>query len=268
MGSSMRLAGSVAIVMGAGSCAPGWGNGRATAVLFAREGARLVAVDKDPDALAETVRLVEAEGHGCTAETLDVRDEDAVADLVRRCIAVHGGVDVLHFNVGLGMPGAVTEISTADFRAQLDLNLVSLFIACRAVLPGMVERGRGVITAVGSTSGMRHPGHDHVGYSVSKAGMIQLMRQIAVCYGPHGIRANTLVPGLMATPLIEHRVAKHGKRGSLADLQETARRRVPLGHRGDGWDVAYAALYLASQEAKYVNGTELVVDGGFLAKSP
>ena len=94
------------------------------------------------------------------------------------------------------------------------------------------------------------------------------MRQIAVRYGPDGVRANTLVPGLMATPLIEHRVAKHGKRGSVEELNATAQRRVPLGRRGDGWDVAYAALYLASSEGRYVNGTELVVDGGFLAKSP
>lgn len=255
--------------MGAGSCAPGWGNGRATAVLFAREGARLVAVDKDPAALRETVRLIEEEGHGCAAaESLDVRDEAAVTSLVETCEAQFGRIDILHFNVGVGLPGAVTELTTQQFRDQLELNLVSLFIACRAVLPGMMARGSGVITAVGSTSGMRHPGHDHIGYSVSKAGMQQLMRQIAVRYGPHGIRANTLVPGLMDTPLITHRVARHGQRGSVEELQATARRRVPLGRRGDGWDVAHAALYLASPEARYVNGTELVVDGGFLAKSP
>lgn len=264
----MRLAGLIALVVGAGSCGPGWGNGRATAVLFAREGAQVIAVDKDPEALAETERLIQAEGRACAAETLDARDEAAFAALVARTIDRFGRIDVLHFNVGVGLPGAVTEMTTQDFRAQLELNLVSLFIACRAVLPGMVEQGSGVITAVGSTSGIRHPGHDHIGYSVSKAGMQQMMKQIAVRYGPHGIRANTLVPGLMATPLIEHRVARHGKRGSLEELAETARRRVPLGHRGDGWDVAYAALYLASQEAKYVNGTELVVDGGFLAKAP
>ncbi len=255
--------------MGAGSCGPGWGNGRATAVLFAREGARLILVDRDAEALAETVRLIEAEGHSPdSAETLDVRDEAGVVALVERSEARLGRLDILHFNVGMGRPGAVTELTVQDFRDQLELNLVSLYIACRAVLPGMVARGSGVITAVGSTSGMRHPGHDHVGYSVSKAGMQQLMRQIAVRYGPHGIRANTLVPGLMDTPLITHRVARHGQRGSVEALQETARRRVPLGRRGDGWDVAHAALYLASPEARYVNGTELVVDGGFLAKSP
>jgi NAD(P)-dependent dehydrogenase (short-subunit alcohol dehydrogenase family) len=264
----MRLAGRVAIVMGAGSCAPGWGNGRATAVLFAREGATVVVVDRDAEALAETKKLIEAEGRECLDETLDVRDEPAVSDMVQRQETRLGGIDILHFNVGVGLPGAVTEMTTQQFRDQLELNLVSLFIACRAVLPGMEARGSGVITAVGSTSGIRHPGHDHVGYSVSKAGMQQLIRQIAVRYGPAGIRANTLVPGLMATPLIEHRVARHGKRGSIEELNETARRRVPLGRRGDGWDVAHAALYLASVEARYVNGTELVVDGGFLAKSP
>jgi NAD(P)-dependent dehydrogenase (short-subunit alcohol dehydrogenase family) len=237
-------------------------------VLFAREGARLILVDNDPAALAETARLIESEGHRCFSERLDARDEDAVTGLVTRYEAKLGGIDILHFNVGTGLPGAVTEMTTQQFRDQLELNLVSLFIACRAVLPGMEARGSGVITAVGSTSGIRHPGHDHVGYSVSKAGMQQLIRQIAVRYGPSGIRANTLVPGLMATPLIEHRVARHGKRGSVEELNETAKRRVPLGRRGDAWDVAHAALYLASAEARYVNGTELVVDGGFLAKSP
>jgi NAD(P)-dependent dehydrogenase (short-subunit alcohol dehydrogenase family) len=237
-------------------------------VLFAREGAKLVLVDNDEAALGETVRLVRSEGHDCFGETLDARDEDAVTALVKRHEAKLGGIDILHFNVGVGLPGAVTEMTTQQFRDQLEINLVSLFIACRAVLPGMEARGSGVITAVGSTSGIRHPGHDHVGYSVSKAGMQQLIRQIAVRYGPAGIRANTLVPGLMATPLIEHRVARHGKRGSVEELNETAKRRVPLGRRGDAWDVAHAALYLASAEARYVNGTELIVDGGFLAKSP
>jgi NAD(P)-dependent dehydrogenase (short-subunit alcohol dehydrogenase family) len=237
-------------------------------MLFARQGAALILVDNDPAALAETSRLIQSEGHGCFGETLDVRDEGAVTSMVRQYEEKLGRIDILHFNVGVGLPGAVTEMTTQQFRDQLELNLVSLFIACRAVLPGMEARGSGVITAVGSTSGIRHPGHDHIGYSVSKAGMQQLMRQIAVRYGPSGIRANTLVPGLMATPLIEHRVARHGRRGSIEELNEVAKRRVPLGRRGDAWDVAHAALFLASPEAHYVNGTELVVDGGFLAKSP
>jgi NAD(P)-dependent dehydrogenase (short-subunit alcohol dehydrogenase family) len=114
---------------------------------------------------------------------------------------------------------------------------------------------------------MRHLGHNHVGYSAGKAGLVQFTRQLAVQYGAKGIRANTIVPGLIDTPLLEHRAAKQKGRADLATLRSEAKTRVPLGRRGDGWDVAYAALYLASDEAKYVTGTELLVDGGLMARS-
>jgi NAD(P)-dependent dehydrogenase (short-subunit alcohol dehydrogenase family) len=131
----------------------------------------------------------------------------------------------------------------------------------------MVEQGFGVINTVGSIGGLRHLGHDHVGYSAGKAALVQLTRQVAVQHARDGIRANTIIPGMMDTPLIAHRIARQGNRGDFGAIQEEARRRVPMGRRGDAWDVAHAALFLASDEARYITGTELLVDGGFMSKT-
>lgn len=262
-----RLAGRVAIVTGAGSCGPGWGNGRATAVLFAREGATVMLVDRNRGAAEDTAGTIRAEGNACEAVELDVLDEAGTAALVERCVERFGRVDILHCNVGASSPGGPAEMSVVQFRAQLGLNLTSVFIGCKAVLPLMERQRRGVITTVGSIGGLRHLGHDHAGYSASQAGLVQFTRQVAVRYGPSGIRANTLIPGMMDTPLLEHRVVRAGDRGGLEALQAEARQRVPLGRRGTAWDVARAALYLASDEAEYVTGTELLVDGGFMSRT-
>lgn len=266
-GGAGRLQGRVAIVTGAGSCGPGWGNGRATAVLFAREGAAVVVVDRDRAAAEETGGLIRGEGGTCEVAELDVLDHPGTEALVRRCLDRFGRVDVLHCNVGASAPGGPVEMSVEAFSAQLDLNLTSVFIGCKAVLPVMERQRRGVITTVGSIGGLRHLGHDHVGYSAGKAGLVQFTRQVAARYGPLGIRANTIIPGMIDTPLLEHRVAKGGGRGDLAALRDEALRRVPLGRRGTAWDVARAALFLASDDAEYVTGTELLVDGGFMSRT-
>jgi NAD(P)-dependent dehydrogenase (short-subunit alcohol dehydrogenase family) len=262
-----RLAGKTAIVTGAGSVGPGWGNGRATAVLFAREGAKVLVADRDRDAAQETVRLVEGEGGAAVLCEADVTDAQSVARMIDTCVQAFGKIDVLHNNVGGSMPGGPVEMSVETFREQLELNLSSVFLTCKAVLPHMEAQRSGAIINVGSIGGMRHLGHNHVGYSAGKAGLVQFTRQLAVQYGPKGIRANTIIPGLIDTPLLEHRAAKQKGRADLATLRSEAKTRVPLGRRGDGWDVAYAALYLASDEAKYVTGTELLVDGGLMARS-
>lgn len=263
----MRMAGKVALVTGAGSVGPGWGNGRATAVVFAREGAKVVVADRDAAAAAETARLIEAEGGQCITATADVTDLASVQAMVDAAIAQYGRLDVLVNNVGASITGGPVEMSVDDFRAQIDLNLTSVFITCKVVLPHMVTQGGGAIVNVGSIGGLRHLGHDHVGYSASKAGLVQFTRQVAVRYGPQGIRCNTVIPGMIDTPLLEHRVSKQKGRADVATLREQAKTRVPLGRRGDGFDVAFAALYLASDEAKYVTGTEILVDGGLMARS-
>jgi NAD(P)-dependent dehydrogenase (short-subunit alcohol dehydrogenase family) len=264
---TQRLQGKVAIVTGAGSVGPGWGNGRATALVFAREGAQVVVVDRDEAAATETLRLIRAEGMDGTARMADVTNEQSVAALVADCTGSFGRIDILHNNVGGSITGGPVEMSVQEFRAQLDLNLTSVFVTCKAVLPLMEKQGSGVILNVGSIGGMRHLGHDHVGYSASKAGLVQFTRQLAVRYGPKGIRCNTIIPGMIDTPLLEHRVSRQAGRADLATLRAEAQTRVPLGRRGDAWDVAHAALYLASDEARYVTGTELLVDGGLMARS-
>ena len=264
----MRLEGKVGIVVGAGQT-PGEtiGNGRATAVLFAREGARVVLVDRDEAALTETADMIAGEGGTAIGTMAEATDEAAMRLVAERALDAFGRIDILHHNVGGSIPGGPEEMSVEEFRAQIDLNLTSAFIAAKAVLPAMVRQGSGVITTVGSIGGLAHLGHHHVGYSASKAGLVQFTRQIAAQYGPRGIRCNTIIPGMMDTPLLAVRVSKQKGRKNLEELREEAKTRVPLGRRGDAWDIAHAALFLASDEAKYITGTELLVDGGLMARS-
>jgi len=237
------------------------------AVLFAREGAKVVVVDRDTGAAAETVRLIEDEGGSCMAAQADVTELASVEAMVAASLQRFGKVDVLLNNVGASITGGPVEMSVEDFRRQLDLNLTSAFITCKVVLPVMERGGGGSIVNVGSIGGLRHLGHDHVGYSASKAGLVQFTRQLAARYGPQAIRCNTVIPGMIDTPLLEHRVAKQKGRADLETLRAQAKARVPLGRRGDAWDVAYAALYLACEESRYVTGTEILVDGGLMARS-
>ena len=262
-----RLAGKVALVTGAGSVGPGWGNGRAAAVLFAREGARVVVVDRDPVAAAETARLIGEEQREALVLDADVTDLASVTAMAESALKKFGRIDVLLNNVGGSIPGGPEEMSVEEFRGQIDINLTSVFITSKIVLPTMAKQGGGSIVNVGSIGGLGHLGHDHVGYSAGKSALVQFTRQIAVRYARDNIRCNTVIPGMIDTPLLEHRVSRQKGRGDLATLRREAEKRVPLGRRGDAWDVAYAALFLASDEAKYVTGTEILVDGGLMARS-
>lgn len=200
-----RLEGKVAVITGAGSVGPGWGNGRAAAVLFAREGAKVFAVDLDPDALAETVRLIEkgiVDIHTC-----DVTDNAAVGQMVAACVDTFGRVDVLVNNVGGSRPGGPVELSEQDWHAQLDYNLTSVYLTCKHVIPVMKANGGGAIVNTASTSGTRFTGSPQVGYAAAKAGVIQFSKVTAVQHAADGIRVNTVVPGQLHTPLVEARLA-------------------------------------------------------------
>lgn len=261
---SGRLAGKVAIVTGAGSVGPGWGNGRAAAVRFAAEGARVFAVDLHEPALAETLAAVpegEIVPHVC-----DVTDAAAVAAMVAACVGTFGAPDVLLNNVGGSRAGGAVDMSEELWHQQLDFNLTSTFLTCKHVLPRMVEAGRGAIVNTASTSGIRWTGAAQVAYSASKAGVIAFTRAVAVQHAPDGIRANTVVPGQLHTPLVEARLAGQRAGGDVEKLLATRQARIPLGFMGDGRDTAAAALFLASDEARFVTGTELVVDGGMSAR--
>ena len=264
---SRRLEGKVALVTGGGSVGPGWGNGRAIAVLFAQEGARVAVVDRDEAAAEDTAQRIRDKGGECLVARADVTDLASVEAMVSRVVERFGRIDVLVNNVGGSLTGGPVEMSVEDFKAQLDLNLTSAFITAKAVLPWMAKQAGGSIVNIGSIGGLRHLGHDHVGYSASKAGLVQFTRQLAVRYAREGIRCNTVIPGMIDTPLLEHRVSKQKGRADLETLRAEARTRVPLGRRGDAWDVAYAVLYLASEESRYVTGTEILVDGGLMARS-
>jgi len=257
-----RLKDKVALVSGAGSSGPGWGNGKATAVLFAREGAKVLAVDINRDAALETKRIIEAEGGTCAAVAGDVSRADDATAMVDTCIAAFGRVDVLHNNVGIVEVGGPVETSEESWDRVNDVNLKSMFLTCKHVLPHMVGQGKGAIVNIASVSGVRWLGVPYISYAATKAAIIQFTRVIALQYARSGIRANSILPGMMNTPMV-HAAEVIGVYGGSAE--EMVRRRdeqCPMGRMGDAWDVAYAALFLVSDEAKYVTGTELVVDGG------
>ena len=261
-----RLEDRVAIVTGAGSVGPGWGNGRATAVIFAREGARVFLTDRDPVALAATEKMVRAEGGQVVTGPCDVTDGGQVEAMVRRCVDELGRVDVLVNNVGGSRPGGPAELSEADWQNQLSVNLTSVFLTCKHVIPVMKAQHGGSIVNTASASGLRWTGAAQVAYASAKAGVIQFSRVTAVQHAADGIRVNTVVPGQLHTPMVEARLAGQRAGGDVEQLLRDRQARIPLGFMGDGRDTAYASLFLACDEARFVTGTEIVVDGGMTAR--
>ncbi len=258
-----RLADKVALVLGAGAVGPGWGNGRATAALFAREGAQVFGVDRSADALAETADSIETGAFA--SHVADVTRPDEVAALVKACLDRFGRIDVLVNNVGGSAPGDPVSMPAEVWAQQLDHNLTYVFHSCKHVIPIMVRQGGGAIVNLASIAALRHFGADVAAYAASKAGLIHFSRVTAVKYARHKVRINTVIPGLMHTPLVTVRLAGDRAQGDLDKLIAARHRQVPMGHMGDGWDVAHAVLFLASDEARYITATELVVDGGLSA---
>jgi NAD(P)-dependent dehydrogenase (short-subunit alcohol dehydrogenase family) len=261
-----RLQDKVAIITGAGCVGPGWGNGRAAAVRFAEEGARVFAVDRDPAAIAETVARVEAAGGTIETHQCDVTDAASVAAMIAACMERWGRIDVLVNNVGGSAAGGPVEMSEDVWDAQLDLNLKSVFLTCKYVLPIMEAQGGGAVVNIASTSGLRFTGAAQVAYAATKAGVIQFTKVVAVQYAPKGVRLNCVVPGQLHTPMVEARLAKQRAGGDVDALLKQRLSRIPLGFMGDGRDTANAALFLASDEARFITGTEIVVDGGMTAR--
>ena len=261
-----RLQDKVALVTGAGCVGPGWGNGRATAVRFAQEGAKVFAVDLRGEAMKETLERIAEFGGTVRSYECDVTDGKAVAAMVEACMAAFGRIDILVNNVGGSAAGGPVELSEEGFDRQLDYNLKSVFLTCKHVIPIMERQGGGAIVNLASTSGLRWTGSAQVGYATSKAGVIQFGRVVAVQYASKGIRVNTVVPGQLHTPMVEARLAKQRAGGDVEALLKSRVARIPLGFMGDGRDTANAALFLASDEARFVTGTEIIVDGGMVAR--
>ena len=263
---SGRLQGKTAIVTGAGCIGPGWGNGRATCVRFAEEGAKIFAVDRDLDSVVETVERVQAAGGEIAVQQCDVTDNTSVAAMVAACLARFGRIDVLVNNVGGSAAGGPVEMTEEVWDAQVDYNLKSVFLTCKHVLPVMERQKSGAIVNTASTSGLRWTGAAQVGYAATKAGVIQLSRVVAVQYAARDIRVNTVVPGQLHTPMVEARLAKQRAGGDVEALLKTRVARIPQGFMGDGRDTANAALFLASDEARFITGTEIIVDGGMTVR--
>ena len=261
-----RLRDKVALVMGAGSSGEGWGNGKAASVLFAREGARVACVDLDLAAAEETAALIAGEGGEALALQADVSRADQVAACVAEAVRRFGRIDVLDNNVGILTVGGPVETSEADWDHVLAVNLKSMYLSCKSVVPVMLEQGRGAIVNIASIAAIRHIGVDYTTYYASKGGVVSFTRGLALQYAGQGIRANVILPGLMNTPMIREPLKDVYAQGDIDKMVEIRDAQCPMGHMGDAWDVAHAALFLASDEARYVTGTELVVDGGITAR--
>jgi NAD(P)-dependent dehydrogenase (short-subunit alcohol dehydrogenase family) len=262
----VRLADKVAVITGAGSVGPGWGNGRAIAYRFAQEGARIFAADRDMRNLDETLACVREIGGTIEPFACNVIDSAQVAAMMQACQDRFGRIDVLVNNVGGSAPGGPVEMSEDAFDAQVDHNLKSVFLGCKHVLPYLERQQGGAIVNIASTSGLRWTGAAQVAYAATKAGVIQLSRVVAVQYAGKHIRVNTVIPGQLHTPMVEARLAKQRAGGDVEALLRQRLARIPLGFMGDGMDTANAALFLASDEARFVTGTEIVVDGGMTVR--
>jgi hypothetical protein len=263
---SKRLADMIAIVTGAGSIGPGWGNGRATTVRFAEEGAKVFAVDRNLAAIDETLARAKGNSNAIVSYRCDVSDSASVSAMVNACLEKFGRIDVLVNNVGGSAHGGPVELSEDTWNAQIALNLTSVFLTCKYVIPVMEKQGKGAIINLASTSGIRWTGSAQVGYAATKAGVIQLSRVVAVQYAAKGIRVNSIVPGQLHTPMVEARLAKQRAGGDVEALLKQRLKRIPAGFAGDGRDTANAAVFLASDEARFITGTEIVIDGGMSAR--
>ncbi len=270
----LDFTGKVALVTGAGSIGEGWGNGKATAVLLARQGAQVCGVDLDPEALAATSEIMRVEGRSdrWLPLTCNMLASSEVEAAVEKCLDRFGRIDVLVNNVGGSAPGDPVSMPEEFWRQQLDYNLTTAFLGCKHVLPVMERQfdgsGKGgAIVNIGSVGSMTFQlgGRVSSGYAAAKAGLVAFGRSTAIAYVRKGIRVNTVIPGSMHTPLVEHRLVKQLGAEDAEMLIASRHAAVPMGHMGDAWDVANAVVFLASDEARYVTATQLVVDGGMTA---
>jgi len=260
-----RIRGKAVIVAGAGSVGPGIGNGKASSIVYAREGGRVLLVDRDLAAAEETKRLIAAEGGTAIALACDVTSSTECQRMVRACLEAFGSIDVLHNNVGITIPGGPVELAEEDWDRIMRINVKSMFLTCKHVLPQMERQGQGAIVNIASINAIRSAPVIAVAYAASKAAVIAMTREIALQYAAKGIRANAILPGLMDTPMVTAQLTDaYG--GEVEEMRARRARLCPTGKQGDAWDTAHAALFLASDEAKYITGTTLAVDGGLTGR--
>lgn len=259
MPSKPRLEGKIAIVTGAGSRAAGIGNGRATAVLFAREGAKVLVIDSILAAAEETLEMIKKEGGEAEVFVADVSKADDCRTMVERAVSRWGRLDILDNNVGIEGGGSVVTAKEKDWDRVMAVNVKSMMLTGKFAVPVMAAGGGGSIINISSIGALRPRGLTP--YSTSKGAVIALTRAMAVDHGKDGIRVNCVVPGPMYTPMVY-------SRGMSDELRERRRQASLLKIEGTGWDIGYAALFLASDEARFITGVVLVVDGGVTLATP
>ena len=256
-----RLKDKVAIVTGAGSIGPGIGNGKATSILYAREGAKLVLVDHNQDAAVETKNIIDSEGGECITFQADVTQSKECENIMAKSFQKYSRIDILHNNVGIEIPGGVEDMSEEDWDKTMAVNLKSMFLTCKYAVPYMVAQGSGSIINISSINAIRNLPYITIAYSASKAGAIAFTREVAMQYASKGIRVNAILPGMMNTPMVVAALTD-AFGGDVEEMMKTRDVMCPTGRQGEPWDVASLSVFLASDEAKYITGAALVVDGG------
>ncbi|RYF33306.1 MAG: glucose 1-dehydrogenase [Comamonadaceae bacterium] len=254
-----RLQDKVVLVVGAGSIGPDISNGAACAVTFAREGARVICADRSIDAANDTVRRIEDIGGIAEAFKADVRNASQIRALVEHALARHGRIDVLHHNVGVEEFGELIDVTEESWDRVHAINLKGPMLTAREVVPHMIRQGGGSIINISSIASRKWSPMQFLSYSTSKAALNHMTRVVARQYAPHQVRCNAIVPGLIDTP---HAAALYEDDAAREAGRLARNARCPMGRQGSAWDVANAALFLASDESSYVTGLELVVDGG------
>ncbi len=262
-----KLDGRVALVFGAGSIKPGGlSNGKAASVTYAREGAKVVAVDLTLEAAEETASMIREEGHECMTCAADVANAQDIATVVDKVIASYGRIDILHNNVGLLEFTTFEKTDEAQWDKVMAVNVKGMFLASKAVLPHMVAQGGGVITNISALASVRYLG-PVVTYMTSKAAVNGFTQSLAMEYAAHNIRCNAILPGFIDTP-VGLSVYDLGDPSTVEERVAYRNSKLPGGKPGDAWDIANAALFLASDEARYINGVLLPVDNGVMRLSP
>jgi NAD(P)-dependent dehydrogenase (short-subunit alcohol dehydrogenase family) len=256
----MKLKDRVALVFGAGSSGPGWGNGKAAAVAYADEGAKVVAIDLSEAAARETAAIITAKGGSALAVACDVTNLASVEQAVAVALSTYGRIDILHNNVGAVVHGGPVELDEEAFRRNLDLNVGSVYRTAKAVLPHFLAQKKGVIVNISSIASIRWTGLSYFGYYASKAAVNQATVALALQYARDGIRANAVLPGLIDTPIIYQQICS--QYSSVEEMVAARNAMVPMGKMGTAWDVAAAAVFLASDDSRFITGVMLPVDGG------
>ncbi len=264
---SEKLKGRVALILGAGTSAPGVSIGKASSIAMACAGASVAALDVNLAAAQEVAQDIESTGAKAIAYRADVSNFDEMQSAIKRVMEDFGRIDIMQINAGIGRVGGPAETTLEDWDRIQKVNVESILIAAKLVAPIMVKQGSGSIIGVSSVAGMRYLGYPHLAYSVTKAAVTHFIKMLAQQYAGDGIRANTIVPGLIDTPRIQKNVAKVFDANADMDNTRRARdRQVPMGRMGTPWEIASVATFLASDDASYITGTEIVVDGGLTGK--